>query len=109
MDADAELDAALWGKTGVALHHAVLDFDCTADCVNDAAELNETSVTSALHDAPVMNGDGRINQIATERPQARQCPILVGASKPAVSNHVRRQNRYELPGFNHGTLWAFQY
>ena len=102
MDANAKLDAALRRKAGVSLDHAVLHFDGTADCVNDAAELNETSVARALHDTSVVDGDSRVNQIATERPQPRQCPILIGASKPAVSDHVRHQNRCELSGFSHG-------
>jgi hypothetical protein len=73
------------------------------------AELNETSVARALHYPPVVNGDGGINQIATERPQPRQCPILVGASEPAVSGHIRRKNGCEFPGLRHGsTLYASQ-
>ena len=61
-----------------------------------------TAVAGALHHAPVMDGDGRVDQIAAERPQPRQCPLLVGASKPAVSDHIRRQNCCELPGLDHG-------
>ena len=78
VDANAKLNAALGRKASVPLDHAILHFDGTADCVNDAAELNETSVARALDDTSVMNGDSRINQIATERSQPRQRPILVG-------------------------------
>ena len=74
--------------------------------VYNAAKLNDSSITGALHHTPVMHGDCRVNQIATDRPQPRQCPILVGASKSAVSDNVRNQDRYELPGFDHGTLCA---
>jgi hypothetical protein len=45
-----------------------------------------------------MNGDGRIDQIASERPQPRQGAILISASQPAVSDHVRRQDRRKFPG-----------
>ena len=55
---------------------------------------------------PLWTAIVRVNQIAAERPQPRQYPILIGASEPAVSDHVRHQNRCELPGFNHGTLFA---
>jgi hypothetical protein len=53
-----------------------------------------------------MHGDGRVNQITTERPQPCQRSILVGASKPAVSDHIRSQDCHELPGFDDGTLCA---
>ena len=101
MDADAKLDATLRRKAGVAFDHAVLHFDGAAHRVDYAAELDDASVTRALHDASVMHGDGRVDQIATEGPQPRQCPILVGASEPTVSDHVRYQNRCELPGLGH--------
>ena len=48
-----------------------------------------------------MNGDSRINQIATERSQSRQCPILVGTGKPAISDHISSQDRREFPGLGH--------
>ena len=104
MDADAKLDAALGRKTGVALDHAVLHLDGAAHGVDHAAELNEASVAGALDDAPVVHGDGRVDQIAPKRPQPRQCAILVGAGKPAVSDHIGRQNRRELPGLGHDCL-----
>ena len=102
MDADAKLDAALRRQAGVALDHAVLHLDGAAHGVDDAAELDDGSVAGALDDAPVMHGDGRIDQIAAERPQPRQDAILVGASEPAVADHVRHQNRREFPGLGHG-------
>ena len=43
MDADAELDAALGRKAGVALDHAVLHLDGAAHGVDHAAELNDGS------------------------------------------------------------------
>ena len=44
-----------------------------------------------------------IDQIAPQRPQPRQRAILVGAGKPAVSDHIRRQNGREFPGLRHGS------
>ena len=55
---------------------------------------------------PVMYGYGRINQITTKCAQARQCSVLVGASEPAVSDHVCGQDCCEFPSFDHGTLCA---
>ena len=89
MDADAELDAALGRKAGVALDHAVLHLDGAAHGIDHAAELDEVPVTGALDDAPVMRGDGGIDQIAAQPAETRQCAILVGASEPAVPHHIR--------------------
>src|ERR1700730_7937749 len=101
MDADAKLDAALGWQAGVPLDHAILYFDGTTHGVDYAAEFNETSVTGALHYAPVMDGDGRIDQVAPQRPESRQGSILVRAGKPAVADHVGGENRGELPSFGH--------
>ena len=101
MNADAKFDAALRRKAGVALDHAVLHFDGAAHGVDDAAELDEAAVAGALDDAPVMHGDGRIDQIAAQRPQPRQRAILVRAGEPAVADHVGDQDRREFPGFRH--------
>jgi hypothetical protein len=61
MNANAELNAALRRKASVALDHAVLHFDGTTHGVNYAAELDESAVACALHDAAMMNGDDRID------------------------------------------------
>jgi hypothetical protein len=45
-----------------------------------------------------MHGDGRIDEIAAQRSQPSQGPLLVGTSKPAVSRHIRRENGCEFPG-----------
>jgi hypothetical protein len=68
VDADAEFDAALGGQAGVALDHAILHLDGAAHGVDHAAELNKCSVAGALHHAPAVHGDGRINEIAPECP-----------------------------------------
>ena len=104
MDADAELDAALGRKAGVALDHAVLHLDGAAHGVDHTAELNEIPVAGALYHAPVMHGHCRIDQIASERAQPRQCAILVHAGKPAVSDHIGCENCSELPGLGHKVL-----
>ena len=61
-------DAALGRKTGVPLNHPVLYFDGATNGVNHAAKLDEDAVTRPLDHAPVMYSDGRIDQIASERP-----------------------------------------
>ena len=103
MDADAELDATLGRKPGVALDHTVLHLDGAAHGIHDAAELYEDAVTGPLDYAPVMRCDGGIDQIASQSAQSRKGAILIGASKPAVSDHIRRKNGCEFPGLCHGS------
>ena len=79
MDADPKFDAPLRRKTGVALDHAVLHLDGAANRIDDAPELNEDAVSCPLNDTPVMQGDGRVDQIAAERAQPRKRPLLVAA------------------------------
>jgi hypothetical protein len=104
MDADAELDAALRRKPGVALNHAVLHFNGAAHGLNDATKLDEDAVARAFDYATVVHGHGWVDQIAAKRPQPRQRPILVRAGKPAKPNHVGRQYRREFARLGHEVL-----
>ena len=65
------------GDPRVALDHGVLHFDRAAHRVDDAAELDNAAVAGALDDAAVMHGDGGIDQVAAQRAEPRQNPILV--------------------------------
>ena len=102
MNADAELDAPLRRKTGVALDEPVLHLDGAAHGVDDAAELDEAAVAGALDDAPMMRVDGGVDQIAAQPPQPRQRAILVRPRKPAVADDIRDQNRRDFTRFPHG-------
>ena len=90
MNPDAEFDSAVLRHAGVALDEAVLNFDRAADRVHDAAKLDDAAVAGAFDDAAVMSGDGRIDEIAAEPPEARKGPILVGASEPAITDDIRQ-------------------
>ena len=89
MNADPEDDAAVLGHAGVAFDHGVLNFDGAANGVDDAAELDDRAVAGALDHAPMMHGDGRVDQVAAQRSQPRQDAILVRAGKPGVADHIR--------------------
>ncbi len=104
MDADAELDAAVRRQPGIALYHGVLHLERTAYGVDDAAEFDKCAVAGAFHHPAVVHGDCRIEEIAAQRPQARQRAIFVAAGQPAEANHVRRENRRELPVLGHESL-----
>ena len=102
MNSDAELDAALGRQAGIALDQALLHFDRAAHGIDHAAEFDEAAVAGALDDAPIMRGDGGVDQIAAQPPEPRQRAVLVGAGEPAVADHVGDQNRRDFPGFAHG-------
>ncbi len=102
MDADAELDAAIFRHAGVALDHAGLHFDRAPHRVDHAAKFGEESVAGALDDPPFVNGDGRIDQVAAQRPQSGERAILVSRGETAESNHIGGEDRRDLPIFAHG-------
>jgi hypothetical protein len=60
--------------------------------VDDAAELDNCAVAGALDDAAVMHADGRIDQVASERPQPGKDAILVGSSEARVADHVGHED-----------------
>jgi hypothetical protein len=101
MDADPKLDALLGRQARVALDHAGLHFNSAADRVYDAAKLNDRAVASALDDVAVMHRDGRVDQIAAERPKPRQNAVLVDAGQPAIANDICNQDRREFSTLAH--------
>jgi hypothetical protein len=101
VNADPELDAALRRNPGVALDHAELHLDRAAHRVDNGAEFDQRTVASPLDDAAVMNGDGRVDEVAAECPQPRERAVFVRAGEPAETDHVGRENRCELPGLAH--------
>ena len=98
----AKFDALVRRDLSVALDHRPLDFNGAVHCVDDAAELDNCAVAGALDDAPVVDRDGRIDQVASERPQPRQNPVLVGSGKPRIADDVGHQDRGEFSGLAHG-------
>ena len=101
VDADAEFDAALGRQAGVALDHAVLHFDRATHGVDDAAKLGENAVAGALDHPPVVHGDGGIDEVAAQRPQARQRAVFVGAGETAEADDVGGQDRRKFTRFAH--------
>ena len=85
---------SLGRHAGVALDHAVLHFDRAAHRVDHAAEFDDAAVAGALDDAAVMRGDGGIDQVAAQAPEAaRACdPRRLPASR-LVADDIRDQDR----------------
>ena len=57
---------------------------------DNAAKLHQRAVARALDNAPVIYGDGGINQITPERSQPGQRSILVGTGELAKSDDIGR-------------------
>jgi hypothetical protein len=102
MDADPKFDALVRRDLSVALDHRPLDFNGAVHCIDDAPELDNCAVAGALDHPAVVHGDGRIDQVASERPQPRQNSVLVGSRKPRIADDVGHQDRGQFPGLAHG-------
>ena len=103
MDADPKGSMRLSRRDpSVALDHRPLDFNGAVHRVDDAAELDDRAVARALDNPAVVDRDGRVDQVASERPQPRQNPVLVGSGEPRISDDIRDQNRRELSRLAHG-------
>src|SRR5271169_4230612 len=50
----------------------------------------------------LVHGNSGIDHVATQRSEPRQDALLVRASGLGVSDHVRTENRRNLPGLAHG-------
>jgi hypothetical protein len=90
VNADPEFYAALGRHAGVTFYQAALHLDGAAHRVDHAAKLDEAAITGSLDDAPMMRGDGGVDQVAAQSPKARKRAILVGAGEPAVPDDVRK-------------------
>jgi hypothetical protein len=104
MDADPKFDALVRRDPSVALDHRPLDFNGAVHCVDDTPELDNCAVAGALDDPAVVHGDGRIDQVASERPQPRQNPVLVGSGEPRVADNVGHQDRGQFSRLAHGVV-----
>lgn len=89
------------GTHGVTLNHGVLNLDGAAYGLDDAAELDDRAVASALDNATVMHGNSRVDQIAAQRSKQRQDAILVRTGESAIPNHIGAKNRSQFPGVDH--------
>src|SRR5579864_2060350 len=107
MNPHAELDPPFRRHAGVALGHALLHTNSASHRVDDAAKLDDRAIARALDDAPAMGGDRGVDQIAAQRPQARQRSLLVGAGEPAIADDIGDQDRSDLARFRHGAAPRF--
>src|SRR5262245_18757253 len=96
MNADAKFDASRLWQADIALQHAVLHLDRTANGVQRTAELDEGAVSSALDDPSSMHRDRRVDQVAAQCSKTRQGHILIRAGQAREAHNVGGEDRGDL-------------
>ena len=76
MNPDAKLDTLVGRDLGVALDYRPLDFNGVVHCIDDTAEFDDAAVAGALDDAPMVDRDSRVDQVAAKGPEPREDPVL---------------------------------
>jgi hypothetical protein len=79
----------------------VCTFNGAANRVDHAAKFDDRAVAGALDDAAMVHGDCGVDEVAPKATKAREGPVLVGASEPAISDNIRNQDRSQLSGLAH--------
>jgi hypothetical protein len=77
IDPNSQPDPALFGHVRLTIDHPALDLDRTPDSVHETLKFREQTVTGVLHDAAVVFGYLRINQLAEVRLQPVVYPFLM--------------------------------
>ncbi|MCX8227880.1 MAG: hypothetical protein OTI35_17565, partial [Sulfitobacter sp.] len=108
VNAYTKLDTVIRRFICVSLGHDILNLDGAARGLNNTAKLDERAVASALHYAPAVCGNRRIDDIATQTSQTCEHFILICVSEATKTYDISNQNCCESPNFLHG-LAAFQY
>ncbi len=101
MNADTEFDLATGRHACVALDHGVLHLDGATHRIDHGTKLDESAVPRTLDDAPVVDRDRRVDQIAPQRAQPSERAVFVCAGQSAESDHVGGQDRGEFADFGH--------
>ena len=104
MNADPVLDALVRRDAGIALDHAVLNFDRAAQRIDHAAELDDQPIAGALDHPAVVGGDRRVGEVAAQSAQACEHALLVRPGETAEADDVGGKDGGELAGFFHGAL-----
>ncbi len=97
IDADPIPDLALFCNAGIASHHRLLNRDGEVDGVDHAGKLHQRAVAREFHDAPVMLGGLRFEQLSAMGLELGKGPGFVASHKTAVSDHVGGNDRREPP------------
>src|SRR5262249_52049638 len=103
MNTNSKFDAPLRLQAGVTLDHRVLNLDCTTHSFDDAPKFYESAIASPLHNATVVDGNCRVNQVASKGTQPCQGAPLVRSGQPAEANDIGRKPRCKLSCLGHAS------
>ncbi len=101
MRARSELDALVRSHARVALDHGALHLDRAAHGVDHAAELDNEAVAHALDHPPVVDGDGRVDEVAAKDSEASERALFIRGHEPAVADDVGGEDRGNFSGLGH--------
>ena len=97
IDADAEVDAAVFSHAGIAFGHPTLHLDRAAHRAYYARELSQQSVAGVLYGSASVFIDPRINQLPEMRLEPRVRALLVRAHQTRVPGHIGGEDRGQAP------------
>ena len=61
----------------------------------------QRAVAGPLDDPAMVDRDGRVNEVATQRAQPLERPLLVGAGEAAIADDICDQDSHQLSGLAH--------
>jgi hypothetical protein len=94
-------DAAVRRDAGVLFGDRLLHLDRAAHRIDDAGKLHQQAVAGGFHDAAVMLGDLRIEELAAQRLEAFERAFLVRPHQPRIPRHIGGEDRGETAGGSH--------
>ena len=92
IDADAELDPAIFGNGGVSLGHGALDFHGAAHCIDRTCKLDQRAIACSLDNAAAMFGNLGIDEFASDGLEGCESAFLVNAHQAAVTSNIGRED-----------------
>jgi hypothetical protein len=92
VDADAELEPVVCRRQRIAAGERALDRNGAAQRCIGAAELGQEPVTGRFHDAAAIRGNGRIDDLAAHRAQARERARVIVFHLGAEADDVGHQH-----------------
>jgi hypothetical protein len=69
---------------------------CTLMRVDHVSKFDDAAVIGAFDDPAMVERDGRVNEVAGKRSQARENALLVRTGEPAIADYVSDQDRRYL-------------
>ncbi len=91
------LDVPVFRHSGIALGHPELNLHRAARSIEHAVELDQEAVAHGLENAPVVSGDGGIEEFPPMGFHRAESALFVGLHQAAVANDIGRQDGGQAP------------